>query len=115
MTKQEFLQIIKSRRAFTAEESQALRVYGPDGPAFDCPSVVETEEQMVQLNVGLGYGVNVRSHYGTYIGTQTRLQGKTALYYYRDENSVCAQFDDQVLPEAHGWHVFEAKEFAKMK
>lgn len=109
MTEHELRQIIESRRNFTADELADLRANNPMG---NCP-MVGTEEQAKQLGGTLGAGVAVRSYHGTYIGAQTRLRGKTALYRYRDENHVYAQFDDRVLPEAYGWHIFEAKEFTE--
>lgn len=42
---------------------------------------------------------------GIYIGTEERLQGKSALIQMTDTGLI-AQFDDKELKEAFGWHRF---------
>lgn len=55
---------------------------------------------------------------GTYKGVKKRLQGKHALL--QDDPETCrtgrfglllAQFDDRLLAEAFGWHLFERSDF----
>lgn len=51
--------------------------------------------------------------HGTYIGSQIRLQGRTALIRPVEgtPNCVLAQFDDMNLEEAFNWWFFDATDF----
>lgn len=50
--------------------------------------------------------------FGTYIGPDYDLAGKTALLLYKD-GGLLAQFDDRLTPNglAYGWHKFALSDF----
>jgi hypothetical protein len=57
----------------------------------------------------------VKMLHGTYVGSDERLRGKTALlravFPLMRDAYVLAQFDDTSEPEAFGWHRFTVDDF----